>query len=174
MIRCVRALFETLVQILFLRRGPEALPHSTVLFTFVVAMWLGVGLTIVLSSGNYNLSKFLVDILLASVTLLLYGFAIKAAGHPERTLRAFTAILGCGAIISIVLFTLRAALPSVVSIKEANIVAELVWLWLLPVKGHILSRAMAMPWIIGFLIAFAVLLVQLQLLSVLQPIVAVE
>jgi hypothetical protein len=46
----------------------------------------------------------------------------------------------------------------------------LIWLWSIPVEGHIIARTIDRQWVIGFLIALAVLFAQLQLFAVLKPI----
>ncbi len=44
-----------------------------------------------------------------------------------------------------------------------------VWLWSIPVEGHIIARTIERRWLLGFMAAFAVLFVQLNLLAVLKP-----
>jgi hypothetical protein len=56
-----------------------------------------------------------------------------------------------------------------ISDNETEWAVQLIWLWSIPVEGHIIAHTIERPWVIGFLIALAVLFAQLQLFAVLTP-----
>ncbi len=169
MIRNVLTLFKTFVEIIFLRKGPDDIPHSSVLFVMVVAIWLMVGILAVMVVESYQSSSFLVDLILAFVGLGIYAIAVNLFGKGARLMRCFTTILGCSIVFSILQFGGSLAFPMLLAENEANWALLLIWLWSVPVEGHIIARTIEQQWIVGFLAAFAVLLVQLNLLAVLKP-----
>lgn len=169
MIQNVLTLFKTLLEIIFLRKGPEDIPHSSALFIIVTGIWLLVGLVAVMVVETYTSQGLFMDLILALLGLLLYSFIVNTFSKSERLLRALTAILGCGVLFSILLFGGRFILPLALSESEVDIAVQLIWFWSIPVEGHIIARTIERQWFIGFLIALAVLFAQLQLFAVLKP-----
>ena len=162
-------LFKTFVEIIFLRKGPDDIPHSSVLFVMVAGIWFLVGILAVMIVESYQSSSFLVDLILAFVGLGIYAIAVNLFGKGARLMRCFTTILGCSIVFSIVQFGGSLAFPLLLGEVEVNWTLLLIWLWSVPVEGHIIARTIERQWIVGFLVAFAVLFVQLNLLAVLKP-----
>jgi hypothetical protein len=169
MIRGVLTLFKTLVEIILLRKGPGDIPHSSTLFVIVASVWFLVGVFGVLAIETYQSSDLFVDLLLAFAGLGFYAVVISAFGRGERVLTCLTAILGCSAVFSIVLFGGRLVLPMLLTENEVNWAAGLIWFWSIPVEGHIIARTIERQWIIGLLVALFVLIVKQQLLAVIRP-----
>ena len=169
MIRNVLTLFKTFVEIIFLRKGPDDIPHSSVLFIMVAAIWFLVGIGAVVVLESYQSSSLLVDLILAFVGLGIYAIVVNLFGKGAQLMRCFTTILGCSIVFSIVQFGGSLAFPLLLAEVEVNWALLLIWLWSVPVEGHIIARTIERKWIVGFLVAFAVLLVQLNLLPVLKP-----
>jgi hypothetical protein len=169
MIDSVLTLFKTFVEIIFLRKGPNAIPHSTVLLVVVTAIWFLVGIVGVVIIESYSGAGLFVDLILMIVALGIYATIVNAFGHRQRLLPCITAFLGCSAVISVVLFGSRIVLPLVLTDSETDWMVQIMWLWSIPVEGHIIARSIDRQWVIGFLIAVAVLFAQLQLLSALRP-----
>ena len=172
MICSVLTLFRTFAEMILLRKGPEDLPRSSVLFTIVVFIWIVVGLAAVAVIESYASSGLLMDMALAIIGLAFYAGAIHAFGKSARTLQSFTALLGCSVVFSIVLFGGRLVLPLFLTESEAEMGVQMIWLWSIPVEGHIIARTIDRQWVIGFLIAVAVLFAQLQLYGVIKPMLA--
>jgi len=169
MISRVLTLFKTLVQIILLRKGPEYIPHSTVLLVIVVALWLLVGVVDVMVVEAYTSSDLLMDMVLALVGLGFYVIIVANFGRSARLARCVTAILGCSIVFSVVLSGGRLVLPLLLTDSEIDWISQLIWFWSIPVEGHIIARTIERPWFIGFLIALAVLFAQLQLFVFLKP-----
>jgi len=169
MIRSVLTLFKTFFGIILLQKGPGDIPHSSVLFVIVAAIWFLVGVVSILVIDSYNSSGLFIDLILAFVGLAIYAIVINALGKSPRLLRALTAMLGCSTVFSILLSGGQLVLPLLLSKDEAAWAVQLLWFWSIPVEGHIIARTIERQWIIGFLIALVVLFAQLQLLSVLKP-----
>jgi len=169
MIRSVLTLFKTFVEIILLRKGPDNIPHSSVLFIMVAAIWLLVGIVAVMLVESYQSSSLFIDLILAFVGLGIYAIVVKLFGKGARLIRCFTTILGCSIVFSILQFGGRLAFPVLLAEVEVDWALLLIWLWSIPVEGHIIARTIERQWILGFLVAFAVLFVQLNLLAVLKP-----
>ncbi len=169
MIDGVITLFKTLVEIIFLRKGPGDIPNSSLLFVVVTAIWFLVGAVAVMVVDSYRSSGLFIDLVLAFVGLGIYAVVVHSFGKKERLLQCLTAILGCGIVFSVVLFSGRLILPLMLSENEVDWAVQLIWIWSIPVEGHIIARTIERPWFTGFLIALAVLFAQLQLFAVLKP-----
>ncbi len=169
MIGGVLTLFKTLVEIVLLRKGPEALPHSGVLLLIVTAIWIAVGAIGAMIVDTYNGQTLLVDLILTALGFGLYAVVVKVFDRSERLARALTAILGCGAIFGVALFAGRYVMTTFFAVQEAPLFSELILLWSLFVEGHIIARTIDRQWVIGFLFALGVLIGQLQMFAVLKP-----
>ncbi len=169
MIGNVLTLFKTLLGIIFLQKGPEDIPHSPLLFTIVAVVWFAVGLMAMMLIDTYGNSGLFIDVVLAFAGLGIYAIIVNGFGRRARLVRCLTAILGCGVVFSIVLFSGRLVMPLLFTENEASWAIQLIWFWSIPVEGHIIARTIERPWVIGFLIALAVLFAQLQLFAIFNP-----
>ncbi len=118
---------------------------------------------------TYDGQALLVYLILTTFGFGLYAVVVKVFERSERLLRALTAILGCGAIFGVALFAGRYVLMTFLAVEEAPLFSELILMWSILVEGHIIARTIDRQWIIGFLIALAVLIGQLQMFAVLKP-----
>jgi hypothetical protein len=168
----VITLFKTFIEIILFRRGPESIPHSSALFVIVAAIWLLVGVIGIAASNSYSGSALLVDLVLTITAFTLYALVINAFGKSERIIRALTAILGCGAVFGAALFSSRWLLSTWFDENQIITFAQLILLWSILVEGHIIAGAIERPRVIGFLIALAVFIAQLQLITILKPMIA--
>jgi hypothetical protein len=169
MIGCVLTLFKIFVEIMLLRKGPNDIPRSTVLLVIVTAIWFLVGVVGVMIIESYTGSDLLVDLVLMIVGLGIYAIVVNVFGHSSRLLSCVTAFLGCSTVFILVLFSGRLVLPMFLSDIDTDWAVQIFWLWSIPVEGHIIARTIDRQWVIGFLIALAVLFAQLQLLYALNP-----
>ena len=169
MIGSVLTLFKTLIGIILLQKGPDELPHSSVLLLLVTGIWIAVGAIGAMIVDTYNGQTLLVDLMLTALGFGMYAVVVKVFDRSERLLRALTAILGCGAIFGAVLFVGRYVLTTVLGVEEMPLFSEIILLWSILVEGHIIARTIDRQWVIGFLIALAVLIGQLQMFAALKP-----
>ena len=154
---------KTLVNICFLREGPEDLPHSYVLLfmTIIISMFVSV----LIGTMVYGLKIAG----LSSIAGLLFSFVftkILLFKKPERFLQTFIAMLGTVTIINIV------SIPSIYSLLyfklseigeiffNSTIFALLVWVVI--VYGFIFSKALSS--MIGYGIAISVGFVLLNMM----------
>lgn len=142
-----------------LRRNPQDLPASTVLFALVLAAGLGGGLLLAVTAGAaplVGLGQTALDYLLMFAALQL---ALKLVDKRERFLQTATALVGADTLIGLV-----ALLP--VSFVGPNpqespqlLLAGLMFLalvvWSVVVTGHILRNAFGLTLGQGAAIAIA-------------------
>ncbi len=170
MICKVLTLFKTLVEIIFLQKGPDDIPNSSALFVIVVAIWLLVDAADAVVIEAYRSSAlFFIDLILVFAGLGLYAIVVNAFGKRKRLMQFVITILGCSIVFTIVLLGGRLIFPLFLTEDEVSWAVQLIWFWSIPVEGHIIARTIERQWFSGFLIALAVLFVQLQLFAVLKP-----
>lgn len=169
MIADVLPLLTTLFDIIRLRTGPEAIPHSSVLFVMTLVAWMAAGELIVMLIFELDQSDFAISIALGVVALLLYAFVVVSSQRSSRLLQTLTAILGCGVLLQCLFIVSYSFLTPVLGRGIAGIVSYLLLLWSVPVEGHIIARTIDRQWYVGFLVALAVFLIQIQLSSFFGP-----
>jgi len=165
----VLALFETLFDIIRLRKGPDALPHSVVLLLIVTTLWLFAGLTMIMLTPELDEEDFVIATMTGVAGYACYAAIVVFAGKRARLLQSVMALLGCGALLSLMFVAGRVFLSPFLSENIVNIVVTLILLWTVPVEGHIISRAINRHWYIGVVIAMAVFVFQLILYSAMDP-----
>tara|TARA_R110002096_G_scaffold114712_5_gene248706 strand:+ start:254 stop:814 length:561 start_codon:yes stop_codon:yes gene_type:complete len=169
MITGVLSLIRTLMQIVLLQKGPEALPRAPVILLFCVALWMVSNAIALFSVDGSSAGSFMLGTLIGAVGLIIYALLINAAGKAERIMQSLSAIIGCGAIISFTVLLFEALLPLLIDEQQVNSLLTLVLLWSVPVEGHIIARAIDRFWYVGLVAASTVFIVQLFLLASLSP-----
>ena len=163
------ALFETLFDIIRLRKGPDAIPHSVVLFVVIVVFWLFAGLVITLMTAELDQEDFFIGTLTGMAGLSCYAAIVVLSGKKARLLQAVMALLGCGALLSLLFVAGNVFLTPFLSENITNVIVTLILLWTVPVEGHIISRTIDRHWYVGVVAAMAVFVFQLLLYSVMDP-----
>ncbi len=166
----VLALIETLFDIIRLRKGPDAIPHSTFLFVVIIALWLFSGLVMTFLTTELDEEDFLIGTITGVAGLLCYAAIVLLSGKRARLMQAVMAFLGCGALLSLMFVAGNVFLTPFLSENITNFVVTLILLWTVPVEGHIISRTLDRHWYIGVAIAMAVFVFQLILYSVMDPV----
>ncbi len=154
------ALFLTLFDIVRLRKGPEAIPYSWVLCLVVLTLWLLAGFAIALSIESIDDQDFLNSTFTGVVALACYAAIVVSSGHTPRLLQTATAILGCGALISLLYLVETVVLGALVGEPVTTLIAMLIVFWSVPVEGHIIARAIDRHWYVGIAAAMAVFVFQ--------------
>jgi hypothetical protein len=163
------ALFQTLLDIIRLRKGPDAIPYSWLLLLLSLVLWLFAALVTTLMFEELTDQDYIVGTFVGVVGLACYATLVVTTGHTPRLLQVLTAVLGCGALISLLFVAGRVFLAPVTGTGPANFVATLILLWSVPVEGHIMARAIDRHWYVGIVVAMAVFIFQFYLLFVLDP-----
>jgi len=171
MIRYVLIVYRTFLQIALLRKGPESIPHSQVLLIVVTAIWLTVEFVGTFAVNAKPLRSILIDMLLVAVSLCIYILVAALFRRRERILRLLVAVLGTSAIFGVLIFTCLLLMPYGLVSDGINWIIVIIALWSVAVEGHIMAKVIEQPWSVGFLVAFAVFVLQLQLSWALNPII---
>ena len=163
------ALFETLFDIIRLRKGPDAIPYSPVMFTITMALWLAAGLVMTVMTPELGQRDFLIGTFTGMSGLGCYAGIVLLTGNRPRLLQTVTAILGCGAVLSLLFVAANVFLAPFLSKNITSLVATLILLWSIPVEGHIIARAINRHWYVGIVAAMGVFIFQLFLYAVVDP-----
>ena len=165
------ALIRFFVELCLLRRAPQDLPASPLLFRLAFAADLGAGLLV----GLMSRQPFLTDLIqsLTEIALqlgVLYG-ALRLTGHPGRFLQAATALLGASVLVGIVVLAPLSLNPgdSGASGTAAfgSFVLLLVVVWNLVITGHIIRHTFGIGLGAGIAAALGFELIAITLISAL-------
>ena len=169
MIGGVLALLQTFFDIVRLRKGPDAIPYSPVVFAITLLLWAVAGLPAYAVIEPFEISEMPVNTLISFVGAGIYAAVAAGFNKRPRTLQMLTAIFGAATILELLIFVVYAALNVVTDAQTALILATLVALWSVAVDGHIVARTIDKEFFVGFLIALFVFGMQIKLGSMLNP-----
>lgn len=166
------ALLQTLFDIIRLRKGPDAIPHSMFLLVLVFGLWLTVEMLrgiIVPQFGGMSASGLAITLL----GLVVFALMATLDGKNARMLQMLTAMIGCGAVFGFVLTLVLAVAMRFQQVPPVALVALLsVWcvmLFSVVVDGHIVARTLDRPRLHGVIAAFLVFLLQYYLSASFSP-----
>ena len=162
-------LVRTLFDITLLRKGPDSIPASGILLLIVVGLWLFSSLSILSLIEQYDERDFIIGLYTALAGVIAYTVILVMAGHASRSMQTITAILGCGALISLAFVAEFVLLMPLLGPRTTGILAQLILLWSVPVEGHIIARALGRHWYIGIVIAIGVFVLQYVIYSAMSP-----
>jgi hypothetical protein len=156
----VLPLIRTLFDIVLLRKGPEDIPRSWLLFFLVVWLWMFSSLAAVALIEQFDETDFFLGLFSGVVGIACYAALVVVSGWPGRVPQTISAILGCGALISLAFVAEYVLFMPFLGEVPTGLIANLILLWSVPVEGHIIARAMGIHWYIGIVIAIAVFVLQ--------------
>ena len=159
-------LVRTLLEIVLLRKGPDSIPRSAVMFIMIVVLWLFSSLAVLALIEQFDESDFVLGLFTALVGILCYTAVVVVSGHSSRVLQTISAVLGCGALISLAFVAEFVLFTPFLGQPISGIVAQLILLWSVPVEGHIIARAIDRHWYVGILIAISVFVLQFVIYNV--------
>jgi hypothetical protein len=156
----VLPLIRTLFDIVLLRKGPEDIPRSWFLLILIVALWLFSSLAAVALIEQFDETDFFLGLFNGAIGVACYAAFVVVSGWPARLLQTISAILGCGALISLAFVAEYVLFMPFLGEVATGLISNLILLWSVPVEGHIIARAMERHWYVGILIAIAVFVLQ--------------
>lgn len=154
-------LIQTLLDITLLRKGPDAIPPSWLLFGAAVALRMLALALFVVAVDGFTLEIVKDDLVAWLAGLFCFGSILIAAGKGARLAPTLTALVGIGAIVTFAMLLVVVIGGVLFREQPVTTVAQLVLLWSVVVKGHIMARATGWHWYAGLLISIAVLVLQL-------------
>jgi hypothetical protein len=165
----VQAFIKTLFEIVTIRKGPDAVPHSWLLLNVATAMWFLPLLIAAVVVPGFGGAAVAVSVAGWALSLACYASVIVLAGFGSRLLQSLTAIIGCGAIIFLAQVAGLVTLSLLVGAALAQVIVYLLLFWSIHVKGHIISRAIDRDWYVGLIIAIAVFVLQYAFSTAVSP-----
>lgn len=145
------------IDLALLRRAPQDLPASSVLFGIVLAVGLVGGVLLAVTAGSPPLLALLQGFLDLALMLAALYLALNLTKHPGRFLQTATALVGAETLVG-VLALVPVGLAATASEESAEILlAGLLFLalvaWSVLITAHILRHAFAISLPIGAAIA---------------------
>ena len=167
--RSLLPLVRTLFDITLLRKGPDSIPASMLLLLLVIGLWLFSSLAVLSLIEQFDERDFIIGLYTALAGVVTYTAILVVAGRASRAMQTITAILGCGALISLAFLAEFVLFTPFLGPTITGIVAQLILLWSVPVEGHIIARALGRHWYIGIVIAIGVFVLQYVIFSAMSP-----
>ncbi len=143
-----------------LRKGPENVPASVTVLAFAIGLLLlsfFCSAVLVGESGNSDLG---LSFLMTISSYVLYWLVLLVNGRANRLLPTISSIMACGSLLSISQVAAQVFLGPFLSINLTFIIAWLIEIWKIPVKGHIIARAIERHWYLGIAIAMTIFIMQ--------------
>ncbi len=170
----MKKLVGAFLQIATLKMGPEDLPASRFLLGLVTAAYLLTGAASVsfyADSATAAVQQLAVDL---GLTYGFFTLLLMLYRKGPRVLQTLTAILGTGALLSLIALPLTAWLQTLDSNASEAAAAPaigiyLVVLWSIAVTGHILHRALDIPYVGGLIIGVVFFVFNLATFATLFP-----
>ena len=153
-------LIRTLFDIALMRKGPEDIPRSRVIILMTLLLWIFSSLAALSLIEQIDETDFFLGFFNATIGILCYTALVVTSGRSERLMQTISAIIGCGALISLAFVVVYAVFLPLLGKTPTAVVASLLLLWSVPVEGHIIARAIDRHWYIGLLFAIAVFVLQ--------------
>ena len=143
-----------------LRKGPEQVPDSWLVFLIaLILMQIASFVLATLSNldDDYNhLLTFITHVL----GMGIYAAILLATGFMRRIVPILSAIIACGAILTLLFVAAYVLLNPFLGNDIAVVIATLIIIWSVPVEGHIIARGIEQHWYIGIVIAMIVFTAQ--------------
>ncbi|MGB5734804.1 MAG: hypothetical protein WBM40_10215 [Thiohalocapsa sp.] len=154
-------LLKTYLDMIALRKGPDAVPSSWLVVYFSVLILAVVWFLQVAMFDRGGEGRMLPAFGGYLLALLFYGGIVSAFGFPRRIKQTLSSIIACGSIIAAVAVVIFTVLVPLVGTGGASVAYTLIWYWSVPVKGHIIALAINQHWFVGVTIAIAAFIMRL-------------
>ena len=157
-------LIRTLLDITLLRKGPDAIPASWLLF--VIAFLLRyAGVAVVAELGGVSLSTVQVDLVFLLLELTCFAAIVVLRGKSERLSPTLTSIVGVDAIFVFAMAVILLVGRTFFGAESVGPAIDLLQIWSVVVKGHIIALSVDWHWYGGLLVSLAIYLFQKVLLA---------
>lgn len=148
----MKALLKTYVDIIALRKGPDAIPASWLILYASLGM-LGIAWLVQLSLIDAPLAGVVPALVAYGVALAFYSAVVVLFGYRRRVMQMLSTVIACGSIIAVVSAVSGTLIAPLIGQPLASSVAMLIWFWSVPVKGHVIAKTIEKHWFLGIAIA---------------------
>jgi hypothetical protein len=151
---------KTLFDIALLRKGPQHIPRSVILLLMAALLFVVAVLAALLLVDRFDESDVVLELFSVFIAVACYSAVVLGARQGSRLTQTITAILGCGALLTMTLVGGYALLEPLIGALLMTLVAFLILLWSLSIKGHIIALAINRHWYVGLAIAVTIFVLQ--------------
>jgi len=113
------------------------------------------------TGGESLLLSFLASLL----GYVFYAVVLMATGYLNRLGQTITSVMACGSILTLFMVFAFVMLSPFLGGRIAALVATLILFWSVPVKGHIIARAINRHWYLGIAISMTIFILQFVIYS---------
>lgn len=160
-------LLQLFIDIAFHRRGPEDVPPAGLLLALVLCTAAAVQVVSLMALGNLFPRAVAETGAHLALTLGAYALVLYWRGHGARFRQTATALLGTATLLGLVMLPVVTWLDSGIRAEAVSPVALLaffmVMIWSIDIIGFVLSRALGAHYVIGVLLALAVIILDVTL-----------
>jgi hypothetical protein len=145
-------LVKTWLDVIALRKGPDAVPASWIVFVIAVVLFAAGWLVQVVVYG-VNAATVYAALIAYVLALAFYAAVASLFGFRRRLVQMLSTLIACGSLIALTSAAVALLLAPVAGVRVSTMIATIVWFWSVPVKGHIVSRTIERHWFLGIAIA---------------------
>ena len=143
-----------------LRKGPEQVPDSWLVFLFALILMQFASFVLSTLSNLGDDYSHLLTFITQLLGMGIYAAIFFATGFMRRIVPVLSAIIACGAILTLLFVAAYVMLNPFLGNDIAVVIATLIIIWSVPVEGHIIARGIEQHWYIGIVIAMIVFTAQ--------------
>lgn len=159
----LHAILKYFVDLCLLRKGPQDLPASSVLLGFAWMANLVVGILLVQTKGSDPSQAFTESLVDSLFMLAVLWLALYLQTLSARFLQSATALMGSGALLSLIALPIVSVVNSLPAGQEGGAWIGLLLIglviWSIVVMGHIIRHSFNLPIRVGIAFAFGYTLV---------------
>lgn len=101
-----------------------------------------------------------ISFLVAVASYLAYWFVLIVTGYTRRLVPTIAAIMATGSILTMLHSVVFALMRPIATANLTVTIAWLILIWAIPVKGHVIARAIGQHWFAGIAIAMTIFVMQ--------------
>lgn len=141
------------------------MPNSLLVMLLSIGMLLFATFTSAVLIKPSGGESVLLSLLTSLLGYVIYGSVLLISGFLNRLGQTISSIMACGSILTILMVFAYVMLSPFLGARIAALVATLILFWSVPVKGHIIARAINRHWYLGIAIAMAIFVLQFGIYS---------
>ena len=134
-----------------------------------VGIWLFALLAMMSLLANFSAQDAWTSIASAALGVFCYTVVLATMGFLHRGLQTMAALIGIGGLITLIVLAELILLTPLLGAEISVLVARVTMMWSIPVKGHIIARAINWPWYAGIVISLSIYLLQLAFSESMSP-----
>ena len=161
--RTLQLLLRTFLDIIRLRKGPEHVPDSILVLFFAIgllAFAMFVSTVLVEPVTGTAWDALALSVAVSVMGYLLFWIVLAVTGYAHRVIPTIASVMACGSILTLLMVSAFIFLKPFLGTQIAGTIAWLIRMWSVPVKGHIIARAIGQHWYAGIVIAGVIFIIQ--------------